>query len=322
MKIYSILGMMLLIVAAHAQTFNKRFGGEQNPDNAVNCRSACILNDTIYVYLAELTTDGAPDGFSSWKNGFYKIDLDGNLVSYQLHGGYPEWTYYGWADCMQPSSENTLAAFSWYSNEALDTIFYGRIQQFDTYGNVQWEKLYGDSIHGHAFEQGKRTSDGGLIAIGSAELVEGFPKFYVVKTDSEGNEEWHKYLGFGNIFRHGLWVNELLDGTGYVVSGFEDDTAYDPVAIVFVLDTLGNITDWEKYEDWGNFDSQSAEDISPCITGGYVFASEINYEEIGSWEYTGIPQIVRVSQTLDTIWTCNLLSEAVYTYSAQVICET
>ena len=321
MKIYSTLGLFFLVLFADAQTFNKRFGGEANPDNAINCRSACILNDTIYVFAAELTTDGAPDGYSSWKNALYKIDLNGNLVSYQLHGGYPEWTYYGWADCIQASSENSLAAFSWYSNEALDTIFYARIQQFDTDGDILWEKLYGDSIHGHAFEQGKKTSDGGLIGIGSAVLVEGFPKFYVVKTDNLGNEEWHKYLGYGNKYRQGLWVNELLDSTGYVVSGYEDDTAYDPVGIVFILDTLGNITDWEKYSDWGNYDQQSAEAILPCSGGGFAFTTAYNVEEIGSWDYTRFPQLVRIDSGLDTLWTCNIMNVNLAA-SAQVIIET
>lgn len=321
MKLYLTFGMMLLILAGHAQTFNQRYGGVANSENSLSCRASCILNDTIYMYAAEKTTDGAPEGLESWKNGFYKIDLNGSLVSYQLHGGYPEWTYYGWADLIQPSSDSTLAAFSWYSNEALDTIFYARIQQFDSNGNVLWEKLYGDGINDHAFMQGKATSDGGLVAIGSSESSLGNYKFFVVKTDELGNEQWRQYLGFGEKFRNGLWVNELLDHTGYVVSGFEDDTEYDPVGLVFVLDTLGNVTDLEKYDEWGNYDSQSAEAILPCTDGGFAFTTVYNVEEVGMWDYTRFPQLVRIDDALDTLWTCQLM-EVNAQASAQVVLET
>ncbi|MEN9348170.1 MAG: hypothetical protein RLZZ77_1681 [Bacteroidota bacterium] len=322
MRFCSTLLLCLVAATASTQTFNERYGGVVNPENSTVCRSACILNDTIYVFAAEKTTDGAPEGLESWKNGFYKVDLYGNLVSYQLHGGYPEWTYYGWADSMQPTDDGSLAAFSWYSNETLDTIFYARIQKFDTNGNELWEKFYGDSIHDHAFMQGKPTSDGGFICIGSAILIENFPKFYVVKTDSTGNEEWHKYLGFGDKYRSGIWVNELQNSSGFVVSGFEDDTEYDPAALVFVLDTLGNITDWEKYSNWGNYDSQSAEGILNCSSGGFIFGSERNVEETGTFEYTQIPQLVRIDNGLDTLWTCDLFSEPNPSASAQVIQET
>jgi Secretion system C-terminal sorting domain len=280
----------------------------------INCRGSAVTEAFIFTELSELTD-------TLWQPRIYQMDLSGNLQSV-IEYAHPEGVFnLSWADYIQKMGDGEIV-FSTIFTRYLDSLAFGCLTSVAYDGTVIWQKMYGDSIHGHYFYQVKPTSDGGLIAIGSAELVEGFPKFYVVKTDSLGNEQWHKYLGYGNYYRHGLWVNELLDGSGYVVSGFEDDTAYDPVGLVFVLDTLGNITDWEKFDDWGNYDQQGASSILPCIEDGYVFSTQYNVEEIGSWEYTEIPQLVRIDDNLDTLWTCNLLTEPNYSSSAQVINET
>lgn len=314
MKVRATLFILLMVVCASAQTFNKRYGINSDLDYTINCRGSVVTEEYIFSELSELTD-------SIWQPRIYRLDLSGNLQSV-IEYTHPEGIFnLSWADYIQKNGSNEIV-FSTIFTRYSDSLAFGCLTNVDYQGNILWQKMYGDSIHAHYLYQVKSTSDGGLIAIGSAELIEGFPKLYVVKTDNHGNEEWHQYLGFGNKYRQGNWINPLLDATGYIVSGYEDDNSFDPVGIVFKLDTLGNVMDWDKYEDWGNYDSQSVSAILPCVEGGYVFSTVYNVEEVGWLDYTRIPQLVRINESLDTLWTCNLLSEPNPQASAQVIYET
>ena len=304
---------MFLILASHAQTFNKRYGINSDLGYFINCRGSVLTDEYIFTELSELTD-------TIWQPRIYRMDLSGNVQSV-IEYTHPDGVFnLSWADYIQKHGTNAIV-FSTIYTRYIDSLSFGCLTSIDFDGTVIWQKMYGDSIHGHYFYQVKTTSDGGLIAIGSASLISGFPKFYVVKTDSVGNEEWHEYLGFGNKYRQGLWVNELLDGSGYVVSGYEDDTSYDPVGLVFVLDPLGNTINWKKYSNWGNYDEQSAEAILPCNNGGFAFTTAYNVEQVGTLTYTRFPQIVRIDNNLDTLWTCQLMEVNVQS-SAQVIYET
>ncbi len=303
----------LLICAANAQTFNKRYGLNSSLDYSINCRGATIVDESIFIELSELTLDGRLPRI-------YQMDFEGNLINHWEYDFDDGGMTIGWADYIQPLPGSKLILGNTYYRFA-DSLRYGSLAKVDADGNMLWQKIYGDSIHDHIFQQVKVTNDNGFIAVGSAALIEGHPKIYVVKTDSIGNEEWHSYLGTSNKYRQGVWIDPLLDGSGYVVSGFEDVTEYDPAGVIYRLNLDGGLIDWHKYDDWGNFDDQGVEAIISCPDGGYAFTTRFNVEETGFLEYTSFPQLVRIDENLDTLWTCPL-SEVSITSSAQVVYQT
>lgn len=92
----------------------------------------------------------------------------------------------------------------------------------DAEGNLQWEKTFGGTAaeHGYSIEC---IEDGGYVIAGStASAGAGLADVYLIKTDSAGNEDWHKTFG-GPYSDEGYAVRQAADG-GYVVAGYTQGT--------------------------------------------------------------------------------------------------
>ncbi|UCE17257.1 MAG: DJ-1/PfpI family protein [Gemmatimonadota bacterium] len=88
----------------------------------------------------------------------------------------------------------------------------------DVEGNEEWSKTYGGSGWDYGYSA-CQTSDGGIIAVGyTTSYGAGARDVYVVKTDSEGNEEWSRTFGDEHM-DVGKSVCETSDG-GFVICGY------------------------------------------------------------------------------------------------------
>ena len=98
----------------------------------------------------------------------------------------------------------------------------------DYSGNTEWTKTF----DGGGAERGrsvKESSDGGYIIAGTARAVNGnSTDAWLIKTDSEGNEEWDKLLG-GDMVDEFESLEETIDngiimvGRTYSYGSGEDD---------------------------------------------------------------------------------------------------
>jgi hypothetical protein len=311
LKKYSLtLPLLILATGVFSQTFNIRFGRDESLGFAGICRSSTIYNDTIYTVFSDLRSSGG------WNPVLYKIDLEGNridslYVESELGQHIP-----GWADAVFVKDGGVY--FSGYMLPYEDTASsMGFICKYHFNNTLDWIKYYGDSIQNHGFLQAKPTSDGGIIAIGSAALSPSSPKFYVVKTDAYGNIEWEKFLGVDDKFRNGGWVTELENGN-FLASGSEDRTEYNPCGIIYKLSANGTLLQTKKYPFWGLVDNQGVEAPTELSNGEIVF-STAKYDAVISNDLARHGQIVKInSATLDTVWTCRL-TETLSSSSSQVI---
>ena len=138
----------------------------------------------------------------------------------------------------------------------------------DVNGIQDWNSTFsiGETSRGHSVKQ---TDDGGYVITGYTESFGEGLNTFLIKTDTNGNEEWNKIFE-GNGEKMGNSIS-LTDDGGYIITGFSRPnwswgSDSDDVWLI-KTDFDGNI-DWEKtfsyeFSDRGNY-------IQKTIDGGYI----------------------------------------------------
>jgi hypothetical protein len=143
---------------------------------------------------------------------------------------------------------------------------FGLLYKTDAFGNVEWSKSYGNEEDLLKwFECVLQTSSGGFIAIGVTDYDWPYRcNIWLVKVDSEGNEELSKILCSGRAFS----IKETFDG-GYIIAG--DDFPYVP-ALIVKIDSDGNI-EWRK--KFGDYEfGVTFYDVVQASDGGFIGIGE------------------------------------------------
>jgi len=160
-----------------------------------------FLTDHSDVWLIKTDSQGEEE----WNQTFGGSDDDfGNSVQQTTDGGY---IIIGYTES--------------YGNGDLDVW----LIKTDSQGNEEWDQTFGGSEieYGSSIQQ---TTDDGYIITGSTKSYgNGDLDVWLIKTDSQGNEEWDQTFG-GSQSDYGYSVKQIRD-EGYVITGYtrsyEDD---------------------------------------------------------------------------------------------------
>lgn len=158
---------------------------------------------------------------------------------------------------------------------------------------VLWEKTYGGSGDdaGYDFCQ---TSDGGFVIAGYTYSSGENKDFYLVKTDSEGNEEWAKNYGAGN---HDV-ANSICrsaDG-GFVVAGIGFGGGTTEIYLIKINESGGLL--WEKtYIDYDY--NMDANEICSASDGGSLIVGNVMSNTTGESDV----YVMKIDASGDTLWT-------------------
>ncbi len=138
----------------------------------------------------------------------------------------------------------------------------------DSSGNLLWERTFGWSDQEEAYSV-QQTSEGGYILAGDTKSYgAGGRDLYLVKTNSSGNESWHKLIG-GTRDEIAYAVQQTTDG-GYVLAGWTSSPGANGFdAYLVKTDSSGNLA-WQRMFGLGGSDSAYAVQQTP--DGGYVLA--------------------------------------------------
>ena len=130
-----------------------------------------------------------------------------------------------------------------------------------------WSKTYGGSQE-DVFEDLLITPDGEYLAFGrSLSYGSSRGKFYLVKTDSEGNQQWFKTYGHDD-YTHGFAIAPTNDG-GYVLAGNSTETDAWLDFRLTKIDENGN-EQWTKF--YGRTQDDTALDVKQTSDGGYILS--------------------------------------------------
>jgi hypothetical protein len=146
------------------------------------------------------------------------------------------------------------------------------IIKLDSAGNIEWQKIYGQSFSELAYSI-QQTYDGGYVVAGA------FPNFgwgiWVLKIDPEGKLEWQEYFKGGQYDAGVAYSIQQTNDGGYIVAG---DFRYDQHTLpnntdVWIIKLASDGTkEWDK--TYGGKLHDFAYSIQQTLDGGFVVAGQ------------------------------------------------
>lgn len=110
------------------------------------------------------------------------------------------------------------------------------------------------------------TYDNGYMITGQAQRSNYRLDVFIIKYSSDGEVQWQKYYGNGNIDEFGFNITRI-NINEYLIGGFSDISSY-----IFAIDSLGNLK-WEWIESDPDVVDSYARGLHRDVNGDYAYFS-------------------------------------------------
>ena len=240
--------------------WTKSFGGTAT-DRAFSVQQT---TDDGFIIVGDTESSGAGQ-YDVW---LIKTDVNGDSLWTKTFGG----SNYDFARSVKQTTDGGYIIVGY-------TDLYGTGENYilliktDMNGNTLWTKTFGGFNNDYRGYSVQQTIDGGYIVAGYSCFIAGFPNVYLIKTDGNGNEEWHKWFG-GYFTDKGYSVQQTSDG-GYIITGNTYDVINEDVYLI-KTDENGD-TLWTKTLG-GVEGNDCGTSVQQTTDGGYILVGN-------TWSY-------------------------------------
>ena len=167
-------------------------------------------DDDGYIVTGSAGVSGALDSDAY----LIKIDSEGNEIWTKTFG-YPNSSEDG--RCVRRKEDGGYIITGYTSNDFYPYVDYLFLLSTNSQGDWLWDRTFGGGNEdvGYSVDQ---TSDGGFFIVATTESFgAGERDAWIIKTDSEGYEEWNKT--FGGIDYDGSYNGQQTNDYGYIIVG-------------------------------------------------------------------------------------------------------
>ena len=173
-----------------------------------------------------------------------------------------------WArDVIQTSDGNYVIAGTW-NDDGWNSK--ASLRKYDTSGELIWGNIYTNSVANEAYEL-IETDEGDIVFAGYSGTQHGAYKFFVVKTDTDGNQIWKKAKNsVGDAILYSIC---LAPDCNFVAAGFCNSWRSN---LVVKRNAANGNNVWNECII-GEFNVSGIYDITPAQGGGYYFIDERSY---------------------------------------------
>jgi len=211
----------------------------------------------------------------AWDFWLVKTDSNGSQQWNKTYGG-ANWDA---ASSVHQTDDGYIVAGTTYSIGAGGADFW--LVKTDSAGNQQWNKTFGGTNDDMASSV-QQTSDGGYIVAGTtySSGASGWD-FWLVKTDSAGNQQWNKTYG-GTSTDQAWSVQQTSDG-GYIAAGSTASFGAGFWDFWLLKTDSAGIQQWNK--TYGRTGDDEAYSVQQTSDGGYIAAGRTNSSGAGLLDF-------------------------------------
>jgi hypothetical protein len=262
-------------------------------------------------YSVQQTTDG---GFIvAGETYSFGVGGDAWLIKTDENGN-EEWNKtFGGDDCEYARSVQQTADGGFIITGLTASYGVGGFDVFlvktDEFGNEEWFKTFGGNDN-DVTSSGHQTFDGGFIITGDTySWGAGNSDVFLIKTDENGNEVWHKTFG-GSDCDGSRCVQQTSEG-GFIISGFTESYGAGQIdAWLIKTDENGN-EEWNQ--TFGGSNNDFANAVQETSDGGFIFTGNTysNIEnESEAWlikvDENGNEEWNKIFSDIYSMWGCSV----------------
>jgi|JI10StandDraft_1071094.scaffolds.fasta_scaffold15629_2 hypothetical protein len=290
MRSFQLLALHLCLFSeASAQSFNERYDFRQFLNG--NAFWDVEIMENQYVLFG-----GADDSLGDYVGiSFTTLNFHGNVLNEKAIFKDSTYLYAGWANSTSLLSDGSYIMGGGYN----DGLAHSYLVKFDSEGDTLWTKVIGNE---GSFITGRcaiPSSDGGFLLVGPVEIDTQVTSC-LIKTDSNGNEEWRRFYG-SDIGTNSFVTITALPSDEYLLGGKFTSFGIGQNTDTWVVkvDSEGDEIWQHTYGDQG-FDDGLAH-VLANDDGTAVIAAASSLDDMVDEIYS-FPYITKIDSNGDIIW--------------------